>query len=113
MRQQRQLQLETICQQNPSALARIRDSSTNANASVNSCRTLEAMLEASTQESSRPVWREAGLVIVIQSRPQEPEPRLAGARTITERGAYDPALLVEGEADEADLGGAEVAAPSK
>jgi hypothetical protein len=61
MRQQRQLQLETICQQNPTALARIRDSGTNANASVNSCRTLEAMLEASTAEPSgrfgaKPAW---------------------------------------------------------
>jgi hypothetical protein len=42
MRQQKQLQLEQICQQNASALARIRDSSTNANAAVNSCRVLES-----------------------------------------------------------------------
>jgi hypothetical protein len=90
MRQQRQLQLETICQQNPTALARIRDSSPNANAAVNSCRTLESMLEASTAETSRPARREAGLVIIIGARPPEPQPRLAGARTIIEAGAYDP-----------------------
>jgi hypothetical protein len=94
MRQQRQLQLETICQQNPSALARIRDSSANANAAVNSCRTLESMLEASTQETSRPVRREAGLVIVISSQqPQQPQQKLAGARTIVEAGAVDREVL--------------------
>jgi hypothetical protein len=98
MRQQRQLQLETICQQNPSALARIRDSSPNANAAVNSCRTLESMLEASTAETSRPARREAGLVIIIGARPQEPQPRLAGARTIIEAGARD--VSVSDEADE-------------
>jgi hypothetical protein len=36
MRQRRQAQLEQICLQNPSALARIRDSSLNATAQVNS-----------------------------------------------------------------------------
>jgi hypothetical protein len=112
MRQQRQLQLETICQQNPSALARIRDSSTNANAAVNSCRTLESMLEASTAETSRPVRREAGLVIIIGAQPQQPQQRLGAARSIREPGAYDPALL-EGEADEVILGVPEVAATSK
>jgi hypothetical protein len=111
MRQQRQLQLETICQQNPSALARIRDSSTNANAAVNSCRTLESMLEASTQETSRPARREAGLVIIIGARPQEPQPRLAGARTIFEAGARD--VSVPDEAGKVFLGGAEVAATPK
>jgi hypothetical protein len=89
MRQQRQLQLEQICQQNPTALARIRDSSANANASVNSCRTLEAMLQAATEETSRPVRREAGLVIVIAPQPQQPQQRLAGARTVLEAGARD------------------------
>ena len=111
MRQQRALQLEMICQQNPSALARIRDSSTNANAAVNSCRTLESMLEASTSETSRPARREAGLVIIIGARPPEPEPRLAGARTVIEAGARD--VSVPDEADEAFLGGAEVAPTSK
>jgi hypothetical protein len=114
MRQQKQLQLEQICQQNATALARIRDSSTNANASVNSCRTLEAMLEASTAETSRPVRREAGLVIVIQSQPRQPEQRLAGARTIVEAGARDlrtddAAFVIDAE-DAADEPGGEVAA---
>jgi hypothetical protein len=98
MRQQKQLQLEQICQQNASALARIRDSSTNANAAVNSCRTLEAMLEASNEETSRPVRREAGLVIIIGARPQEPQQRLAGAKTVLEAGARD--VSVQDEADE-------------
>jgi hypothetical protein len=93
MRQQRQLQLETICQQNPSALARIRDSSPNANAAVNSCRTLESMLEASNAETSRPARREAGLVIVIASQPRQPEQRLAGAKTVLEAGAVDPGFI--------------------
>jgi hypothetical protein len=44
MRQQKQLQLEQICQQNPTALARIRDSSANANAAVNSCRVCKSVL---------------------------------------------------------------------
>ena len=98
MRQRRQAQLEQICLQNPTALAKIRDSSTNANAAVNSCRTLESMLEASTAETSRPARREAGLVIIIGARPQEPQPRLAGARTIIEAGARD--VSVSDEADE-------------
>jgi hypothetical protein len=111
MRQQRQLQLETICQQNPTALARIRDSSLNANAQVNSCRVLETMLADSTAETSRPARRDAGLVIIIGARPQEPQPRLAGARTILEAGARDVSVL--DEADESFLGGAEVAGTPK
>jgi hypothetical protein len=99
MRQQRQAQLEQICLRNPAALAKIRDSSPNANASVNSCRVLESMLEASTAETSRPARREAGLVIIIGAQPRQPEPRLAGARTIIEAGARDPSVL--DEADEA------------
>ena len=111
MRQQKQLQLEQICQQNATALARIRDSSPNANAAVNSCRALESMLADSTAETSRPVRREAGLVIIVGARPQEPQPRLAGARTIVEAGARD--VSVPDDADEAFLGVPEVAATSK
>jgi hypothetical protein len=92
MRQRRQAQLEQICLQNPNTLARLRNSP-NANAAVNSCRTLESMLEASTAETSRPARREAGLVIIIGARPQEPQQRLAGAKTVLEAGAVDPGFV--------------------
>jgi hypothetical protein len=110
MRQRRQAQLEQICLQNPTALAKIRDSSTNANAAVNSCRTLESMLEASTAETSRPTRREAGLVIVIQSQPRQPEQRLAGAKTVSEAGAVDLGFVDADVIADDDEPGGEVAA---
>ena len=82
MRQQRQLQIETICSQNPTALAKLRDEGTNQVAVVNGIRTLEAMRRDAIVESTGPARREAGLVIVIGRDAIEPPPRLAGARTV-------------------------------
>jgi hypothetical protein len=92
MRQQRQAQLEQICLQNATALAKLRDEGTNQVAVVNGIRTLETMLNAATDRAAGPVRKEPGLIIVIGDRGGERsvsiEPRLAGARSV-ERIAYE------------------------
>jgi hypothetical protein len=118
LREQRRAQIEAVCANNPIVLAEIRDHGKNEMARVQAIRTSEALRESALEEdrgaSARAI--SPGLIIQIggaarievQQQPQ----RLGAARTITEAGAVDPALL-EGEATEVILGVAEVAATSK
>jgi hypothetical protein len=105
MRQQRLLQIETICQQNPNALAKLRDEGTNRVAVVNGIRTLEAMRRDAIEETTGPVRREAGLVIVIGGNAGERDvriepPRLASAPRVIEAGAHDRRDILDEDAGE-------------
>jgi len=117
LRYLRRAQIESACVKNPAVLAAIRDGSKNDMARVQAIRTSEAMRQSALEEdrgaSARAIF--PGLVIQIggaaRIEVQQPQ-RLGAARTITEAGAVDPALL-EGEATEVILGGAKVAATPK
>ena len=117
LRTRRRVEVESLCAGNIPALRRLRDEGPPT-AAVNAIRTAEAIRSELISEDGAAGASQRvspGLVLVIAPAPAvtvDPSPRLGAARSIREPGAYDPALL-EGEADEVDLGGAEVAAPSK
>jgi hypothetical protein len=117
LRDQRRAQIESACVKNPAVLAAIRDGSKNDMARVAAVRVSEALRQQALEEDRGASARAIppGLVIQIggaaRIEVQQPQ-RLGAARTITEAGAADPALL-EGEATEVVLGVAGVAAGSK
>jgi hypothetical protein len=98
LREQRRAQIESMVIRNPAVLAEIRDHGKNEQARVQAIRASEALRQSVIEEEGGPSARPMapGLVIVVAPQPPQPEPRLAGARTILEPGAVDPALL-EGE----------------
>jgi hypothetical protein len=110
LREQRRVQIETLCASNANALARVRDEGENAMAIVNAVRQAEAMRARLVEEDgptglAKPA---CGLVIVIGNQSNGStviEPRLAGARSV-ERIAYergpdrDDDLLVDNLADD-------------
>ena len=117
LRQRRRAEVKSACLSNIEALVKIRAEAAPTPA-VHAIRTLESIRsELIAEDGAAGASRLAapGLVIVVAPAPavtvDQPR-RLGAARTIRERGAYDPALL-DGEAEEVILGGAEVAAPTK
>jgi hypothetical protein len=90
MREQRQIEVEALCQGNPAALRKIRDEGENAMASVTAIRTAETMRQRMLEEdnagaSSRPLV--PGLVIQIVGADRIEPPRVASAPRI-EDGAF-------------------------
>ena len=87
LREQRRVQIETLCASNANALARVRDEGENAMAIVNAVRQAETMRQRIVEEDgptglAKPA---CGLVIVISNQSSDRtvvEPRLAGARTV-------------------------------
>jgi predicted transcriptional regulator len=110
-REQRRIQIETLCASNANALARVRDEGENAMAIVNAVRQAETMRQRIVEEDgptgmARP---SAGLVIVIgrdAGRDVRVEPRLAGAPRVLEAAAFergpdpDDDFLVDNSGDE-------------
>jgi hypothetical protein len=96
LRRRRLVEVEGLCAGNIQALARLREEGPPT-AAVNAIRTAEAIRSELIAEDGAGArgagLAAAGLVIVIASRPQEPEPRLAGARTIREPGAIEPGFI--------------------
>jgi hypothetical protein len=114
LREQRRVQIETLCASNANALARIRDEAENSMAVVNAVRQAETMRARIIEEdgptgTARPA---CGLVIVIGGSAGgrdvriEPTQRLAGAPRIEdlafERGPPDDDL-VDNVADDEEL----------
>jgi hypothetical protein len=88
LRDQRRVQIESLCASNATALARVRDEAENSMAVVNAVRQAETMRARLIEEdgegtSTRPM---PGLVIVLQSSERgvtvEHPQRLAGVRTV-------------------------------
>jgi hypothetical protein len=113
-REQRRVQIETLCASNANALARVRDEAENSMAVVNAVRQAETMRARIIEEdgptgTARPA---CGLVIVIGNgggRDVRVEPtRLAGAPRIEdlaafERGPPDDDFVVDNVADDEAL----------
>ena len=117
LRNERRVQIETVCAQNPVVLAAIRDRGKNDMARVQAIKVSEALRQHAIEEdgagaSTRPA---PGLVIIVGQQPGErsvriesrqPQPRLAAARSVFEPGAYERRDITEeniaADDDEAD-----------
>jgi hypothetical protein len=119
LRDQRRVQIETLCASNANALARIRDEGENAMAVVNAVRQAETMRARIIEEDgpAGAAKRTAGLVIVIGTpgeRSVRVEPQLAGARSV-ESIAYErgPDRDDDALADDDEVLGEPVPAPAR
>jgi len=93
LRAEKRALLTATCANNPVALSSIISGSKNDNARVRAIALSEALLQQADESRANPVPRQAGLVIVVQSRPQQPPERLGMARSVTEPGAIDREVL--------------------
>jgi hypothetical protein len=115
LRSRRRVEVESMCAGNINALARVRDTSENGMAVIGAVKQSEQIRSQLISEDGVAGAQKAtpGLVIIV-GQPQgvtveQPQRRLAGARTVLELGANDPRPAE----DAVLLGDAEVAATPK